>query len=147
VARGGRGVLPGRAGGVLMAAPTTLPVAPPPAPALGVHTLPPYTVDQAAQMLGCATSTVREHARAGRLPGLKVGEDWVFPAGALLACLDLWALAEAKRRATAQTVSSAPVAITHCPTGSAERPAAQPGKGTAGKRRRALPVLPRLQTT
>lgn len=124
-----------------------MPYTPPaaqPAPAL-VHTLPPYTVEQAAQMLGCAPSTVREHSRAGRLPGLKVGEDWIFPAGALLACLDQWALAEAQRRATAQAGLPAPVAISAAVGGSAQGPAAQAGKGSAGQRRRALPVLPSLR--
>ena len=36
-----------------------------------------------ASMLGCAVTTVRERARAGDLPGLKFGDDWVFPAAAL----------------------------------------------------------------
>lgn len=124
--------------------PMTAPLPYAPAPALA-HTLPPYTVDQAAQMLGCAPSTVREHARAGRLPGLKVGEDWIFPAGALLASLDQWALADASRRASAQAPSPATAVSAPRATGSAEAPAARAGKNGPGQRRRALPVLPSLQ--
>ena len=48
-------------------------------------------VDQVAQLLRCADTTVRE--RATELGGLKLGRDWVFPAGALSRRLDELALA------------------------------------------------------
>lgn len=49
-------------------------------------------VEDAAGLLCCATSTVREAARTGRLPGLKFGEDWVFPRDAFLSSLNRAAL-------------------------------------------------------
>ena len=52
----------------------------------------PLTVDQAAELLRCAPKTVQARARAGDLPGLKWGEDWIFPAGAFFARLDQIAL-------------------------------------------------------
>lgn len=62
-------------------------------------TLPaPLTVDQAAELLRCAPKTVQARARAGDLPGLKWGEDWIFPAGAFFARLDEIALEEAAER-------------------------------------------------
>lgn len=73
-----------------------------------------YTVDQAAELLGCSGKTVEEMARDGRLPGLKPGGSWVFPAGALARRLDELALEEAAQRrkrpapaATAQTPAAA----------------------------------------
>ena len=51
-----------------------------------------------AQLLGCAPVTVRERARAGDLPGLKFGDDWVFPAGALARRLDELALEDSAKR-------------------------------------------------
>ena len=95
----------------------------------------PLTVDQVAQLLACADTTVRERARAGDLPGLKYGTDWVFPAGALFAHLDQLAIDEAadRRRATpspASTPQATPRATLH----------AVP----APRSRRALPTLPTL---
>lgn len=49
-------------------------------------------VAELAGHLHCQPSTVREAARIGRLPGLKFGDDWVFPLGALKESLDLSAL-------------------------------------------------------
>ncbi len=56
------------------------------------------TVAQVAHILGCTERTVEDHARAGRLPGLKFGTSWVFPMGALVTRLDEWALEEAALR-------------------------------------------------
>lgn len=33
---------------------------------------------QVAEMLGCTTRTVEDHARAGTLKGTKFGESWIF---------------------------------------------------------------------
>lgn len=49
-------------------------------------------VSELAVHLGCQPSTVREAARCGRLPGLKFGDDWVFPRDALLGSLNREAL-------------------------------------------------------
>ena len=62
-------------------------------------TLPPVLdVDTAAQLLRCEPSTVRERLRQGDLPGLKLGTDWVLPAGALLKRLEELALEESAQR-------------------------------------------------
>jgi Helix-turn-helix domain len=94
-------------------------------------TLPaPLTVDQAAALLRCAPKTVQARARAGDLPGLKWGEDWIFPAGAFFARLDEIALEEAaERRKPAK------------PTGQLLDIKAAPG-GRGG--RRAPPKLPSI---
>jgi excisionase family DNA binding protein len=39
----------------------------------------PYTLAEAATLLGKSTTWVRRQARRGRLPGRKVGKSWVFP--------------------------------------------------------------------
>ncbi len=51
-----------------------------------------------AALLRCAETTVEERARRGELPGLKIGESWVFPAGALTVRLDQLALEQAAER-------------------------------------------------
>jgi Helix-turn-helix domain len=51
-----------------------------------------------ATLLRCAETTVEERARRGELPGLKIGESWVFPAGALTVRLDQLALEQAAER-------------------------------------------------
>jgi len=63
-------------------------------------------VDQVAELMRCEPATVQEHARAGTLPGLKLGRDWVFPLGALLRVLDELALQEAARRREKVTPSA-----------------------------------------
>ena len=85
---------------------------------------PPFTVEQVAAMLGCSAKTVQAHARAGHLPGVKFGDDWVFPVGALQQRLDDIALQEAgKRREPA-------------------KPAAMVQQLRAGRRERTPPRLP-----
>lgn len=51
---------------------------------------PPVVLDVAevATLMRCSPKTVQERARTGDLPGLKWGDDWVFPAGALARRLD-----------------------------------------------------------
>jgi len=39
----------------------------------------PYTLAEAATLLGKSRAWVRRQARLGRLPGRKVGKSWVFP--------------------------------------------------------------------
>jgi excisionase family DNA binding protein len=99
---------------------------------------PPFNVDQVAELLGCADTTVREHAKSGALPGLKFGLDWVFPAGALFARLDELAALEAARRRTATATpapmpTNAPLAILH---------AMPPGRSRGRRTPPALPQMP-----
>jgi Helix-turn-helix domain len=51
-------------------------------------------VEDAAGMLCCAPSTVRELSRRGTLPGIKFGEDWVFPLASFLTAVNSLAVAE-----------------------------------------------------
>jgi len=99
--------------------------------------LPPVLdVDQVAELCRCASKTVQQLARDGELPGVKLGEDWVFPVGALLARLDEKALQEAAARRKPATPSPAPmpVATLH----------QLPGATRRGKAPRPRPVLPNL---
>ena len=41
---------------------------------------PLIDADEAAKILGIHEKTVREMARAGRLPGMKLGREWKFRA-------------------------------------------------------------------
>ena len=91
-----------------------------------------YTADQAAELLGCSPKTVEEMARDGRLPGLKPGGSWVFPAGALARRLDELAIEEAALRRK----RPAPVGITTQPVAEAQR----------GRKARKLPKLVDLRT-
>lgn len=94
-------------------------------------TLPPVLdVDTAAQLLRCEPSTVRERLRQGDLPGVKLGTDWVLPAGALLQRLDELALEESARR--------------RAPTPAPQAVALRPVPGKAPRRPPVLPVLPAL---
>lgn len=87
-----------------------------------------YTAEQAAEVLGCSTKTVEEWARTGKLPGIKPGVGWVFPAGALAQRLDELALEEAATRRKAP-----PAPATTTPT------VAAPGQ--RGRKARPLPRL------
>jgi len=52
-----------------------------------------------AQLLKCSERTVEDHARSGRLPAVKFGDGWMFPAEALLRAVNRLAEDEAARRA------------------------------------------------
>lgn len=43
------------------------------------------TASQAAELLGMHVSTVRQHAAAGRLPGVQIGREWRFVSDAIIA--------------------------------------------------------------
>lgn len=86
-----------------------------------------FTVDELAALLACSTKTVEEWARAGRLPGIKPGGSWVFPAGALALRLDELAIDEAMERRKGRPAT----AVLHSP--------ALPGK--RGRKPRELPRL------
>lgn len=85
-------------------------------------TLQVLKVADVAALVDCAETTVRERAR--ELGGIKLGRDWVFPAGALARRLDDLALSASS---TPPPPKSAAVAIN-----------AKPSK------RREPPVLPSL---
>lgn len=85
--------------------------------------LPPFTVNQVANMLKCSERTVR--VRALDLGGVKFGTDWVFPAGAFFQRLDALALAE-----PAKAPAPSPTAVVQ-----------QIG---AGRNKRTPPPLPQL---
>jgi excisionase family DNA binding protein len=93
--------------------------------------IPPYTVESAAVLLHCSEYTVRELCRSGRLPGVKLGEDWIIPAGALFARLDEIALEESLTR----RAPSKPQGILNAP--------GRPTRAVRASRPR--PVLPVLQ--
>jgi hypothetical protein len=76
------------------------------------------TVEELAQQLDCAPTTVRERAKA--LGGLKFGRDWVFPIGAV------------ERRLQELALQAPPA------------PAAQVKPAPARRAARARPVLPDL---
>jgi hypothetical protein len=87
--------------------------------------LPPVLdVADVAALLRCAETTVEDRARRGELPGLKIGESWVFPAGALTLRLDELALEQAAIRRKPSAAPSAELV---------------PLKGRA---KRTLPTLP-----
>lgn len=85
-------------------------------------------VDQAAQLLRCKPDTVRAACRSGDLPGIKWGDDWTLPAGALAKRLDQLALEDAAKRRTPQPPSATLHAIGT--------------EAKAGGRKRAPPKLP-----
>jgi len=74
----------------------------------------PFTVEQVAQMLGCAAYTVRTRAREGDLPGLKFGDDWVFPPEALTVRLTEMALEEATARRVKPASFAVAVGVHRC---------------------------------
>jgi excisionase family DNA binding protein len=72
-----------------------------------------YTTQELAELLGCATTTIEDHARRGGLPGLKFGEQgWVFPRLATLEALNAQAREGAALRAGRHPTPVAYVPIT-----------------------------------
>lgn len=83
-------------------------------------------VEDVAQLLRCAETTVRDRATA--LGGIKLGRDWVFPSGAFFRRLDELALSTAT-----PSPRPAPAAVLH----------SLPASKRAGRRQlRSLPTLP-----
>ena len=54
--------------------------------------------EQCAELLKCDAGTVEELARAGEIPGLKIGRSWLFVTGDLLSFLADKARNEAEQR-------------------------------------------------
>ncbi len=91
-----------------------------------------FNAAEVADLLQCTAKTVERHARAGELPGLKFGDGWVFPAGALFERLNELALEEAHKRAEPPPPSH----VLH-----------SMGSSESGRRkRRTPPILPKLPT-
>ncbi len=59
---------------------------------------PILNADQVAELLGCSAKTVADHARAGRLPGYKFGEGWIFSADLLVDAVKRMSLDDAAKR-------------------------------------------------
>jgi len=56
------------------------------------------TSTEVAQYLLCEVTTVEEHLRRGKLPGLKFGRNWIVPTEALMQCLNQMSIDEANKR-------------------------------------------------
>ena len=83
--------------------------------------MPGLNLKQAAEYLGLPATTLAAHARAGRIPGAKIGKHWVF----IPTSLDYW-LARQVESQTAQRRRQ-------------ETPAKPPNK--RGRPRRPIPNL------
>ncbi len=81
------------------------------------------TAQQVAELLDCSLDTVNAEAAAARLPALRMGRSWVFPARALEDALNARAAEHVQRKVA--------------PLATATRPQS---------RRRAPPALPTLPT-
>lgn len=83
-----------------------------------------YTVDQAADMIGCKPKTIEDRARSGDLPGILWGDGgWRFPAEAFHARLNAIALEQAEQRRKARQ----PKAVASTPATTERRPPVLPG--------------------
>lgn len=80
------------------------------------------TETEVAELLDCEPSTVQSKARAGELPGVKIGRSWRFPRAALLDALNRQAQAN-----TAAKASPKPAATTRQPTPRRRAPPTLPG--------------------
>ena len=84
---------------------------------------PVLTLKEAAELVQCTPETLAARAHDGDLPGLKIGQGWIFPTQAFVARLNELAVEEAAARR--------------------QRPAPL-GVSTLGVDARGLPVLPDL---
>lgn len=90
-----------------------------------------FTTEEAAQMMGCAPSTIEEHARARVLPGIRMGHEWRFPREAFMKAINTLAVTGELQRES--------------PKRKAQAVATE--KGAAKKSRRTpIPVLPTLHS-
>lgn len=67
---------------------------------------PILTAAETAKLLCCSVRTVEDHARAGRLPGVKFGDGWIFSADLLIEAVKKLSLEAVKPKA-----DSAPKAV------------------------------------
>jgi excisionase family DNA binding protein len=95
-----------------------------------------YSIEEVAAMLDCTVQTLAIQCRSGRLPGIKVGRRWVFPAEALIQRLNEVALTESNERRSGKHRPQPRAVFLAVPTSA-------PIKQTS--RRRVPPVLPTLE--
>lgn len=91
-----------------------------------------FTPEEAAQMMGCATSTIEEHARSRVLPGIRMGHEWRFPREAFMKAINTLAVTGELHR---ESPKRKPKAV-----------ATDKDKGSKPNRRNAIPELPTLRS-
>lgn len=74
---------------------------------------PILTTAQVAELLRCSERTVEDYARAGRIPGAKFGEGWVFAADLVVEAVKRISLEEAEKRS--KPAAPTPVAVAVAP--------------------------------
>ena len=91
-----------------------------------------FTTEEAAQMMGCAPSTIEEHARARVLPGIRMGHEWRFPREAFMKAINTLAITGELHR---ESPKRRPKAV-----------ATAKDKGAKPSRRNPVPELPTLRS-
>ncbi len=78
---------------------------------------PILTAEEVAELLRCSVRTIEDHARAGRIPGHKFGDGWVFAADLVVEAVKEMSLEGAKRRRrpdlTKQVAPSGALGVIH----------------------------------
>lgn len=82
-------------------------------------TSPILTTAQVAELLRCSERTVEDYARAGRIPGAKFGEGWVFAADLVVEAVKRISLEEAEKRS--KPAAPAATAVTPAPNRKARK--------------------------
>lgn len=93
-----------------------------------------FTTDEAAQMMGCAPSTIEEHARNRVLPGVRMGHEWRFPREAFMKAINTLAVTGELHRESSKRKAKAVA------TGKSQ------DKGAKPSRRNPIPELPTLRS-
>lgn len=91
-----------------------------------------FTSAEVAQMMGCATSTIDEHARNRVLPGIRMGHEWRFQREAFMKAINTLAVTGELHRES--------------PKRKAKSKAADRAKGAKPSRRNLIPELPTLSS-
>lgn len=91
-----------------------------------------FTTEEVAQMMGCAPSTIEEHARNRVLPGIRMGREWRFPREAFMKAINTLAITGALHRES--------------PKRKPKATAADMLKGAKPSRRNLIPELPTLRS-
>lgn len=89
-----------------------------------------FTTEEAAEMMGCAPSTIEEHARNRVLPGLRMGHEWRFPREAFMKAINTLAITGELHRSSQKRTAAAVVVA----------------KERKTSRRREIPTLPKLHS-
>ena len=89
-----------------------------------------FTTEEVAQMMGCAPSTIEEHARNRVLPGIRMGHEWRFPREAFMKAINTLAITGELRRES--------------PKRNPKATAADTAQGAKPSRRNPIPELPTL---